>query len=187
MDAIVVLLILGFVFRSILKQKTTAQKTQRPQAMQQPPAMQRTPQRTQQSPRPAAQPKPVMQPEPNTAQPRHREYVPTQAQGYAGEGDKARYHVREVSCQSVGHTPAQHASASAHKHIESVPTQAQGYAGEGDRARYHSREVSCESAGHEPPVQKQPKLACNPASFMQAVIWSQVLDKPRALRGGRRF
>ena len=35
---------------------------------------------------------------------RHVEHVPTQAQGFGGEGDRQRYNTREVSCETVGHT-----------------------------------------------------------------------------------
>lgn len=37
---------------------------------------------------------------------RHVEHVPTQAQGFGGEGDRQRYNTREVSCETVGHTEA---------------------------------------------------------------------------------
>ena len=38
---------------------------------------------------------------------RHVEQAHTQTAGFAGEGDAARYHTREVSCETVGHVQAQ--------------------------------------------------------------------------------
>jgi hypothetical protein len=198
LDVIVVLLIFGFVLRSVLKQKTNAQKAQRPHSVQQPRVAQRPrivkqanavpPARTAQQAQVSPQTQPTMQPRvAQQMQPRHNEYVPTQAEGFAGEGDKARYHTREVSCQSAGHAPAQHATAAQHVHIEHVETQAEGFAGEGDPGRYHSRKISCQSAGHTPPAKVQPKLSLNQNSLMQSVIWAQILDKPHALRSIRRF
>ena len=38
---------------------------------------------------------------------RHVEQVHTQTAGFAGEGDAARYHTREVSCETAGHVQEQ--------------------------------------------------------------------------------
>ena len=70
-----------------------------------------------------------------------------------------------------------------HRHVEKAHTQTAGFAGEGDAARYHTREVSCETAGH---VQAQsggiklPELKAE--SLASAVILSEILGKPKALR-----
>ena len=42
--------------------------------------------------------------DPDRGQHRHVEQVHTQAAGFAGEGDAKRYNIREVSCETVGHT-----------------------------------------------------------------------------------
>ena len=59
-------------------------------------------------PKNAPQDAPVRQPRQqsifDTPTHRHVEHVPTQAQGFGGEGDRQRYNTREVSCETVGHT-----------------------------------------------------------------------------------
>jgi len=61
-------------------------------------------------PKNAPQDAPVRQPRQqsifDTPTHRHVEHVPTQAQGFGGEGDRQRYNTREVSCDTVGHTEA---------------------------------------------------------------------------------
>lgn len=74
-----------------------------------------------------------------------------------------------------------------HRHVEFVPTQAEGYSGEGDESRYHAREVSCETAGHKA---AQETAANAPVlrkdNLMQAIVMTEILSRPKALRGGVR-
>ena len=70
-----------------------------------------------------------------------------------------------------------------HHHKEQVVVQAGGYAGEGDPDRYQEREVCCED-DHTQPSSAQPVQLALPAAdtLVSAVIWSEILGKPKAYR-----
>ena len=192
MEGLFVIFVIVMVARSIIRQNKEAQKrknqnTHRPAPKPRasvsdaafPPA-QRTSQRPKQQPkpRPAAQPKPAAQP---VFTPAEVDIAPEQPDVFVSEQphvDVERPTVRPIASETVAH-------GNHHHHIERVETQAEGYAGEGDPARYNLRDVSCETV-HDAPKRTAPKLSFDKKSVVNAVIFSEILGKPRALGGGKR-
>ena len=192
MEGLFVIFVIVMVARSILRQNKEAQKRKnkgahrpapKPRASVSdaafPPA-QKTSQRPkpQPKPRPAAQPKPVAQPVFTHAE---VDIAPEQPDVFVSEQphvDVERPTVRPIASETVAH-------GNHHHHLERVETQAEGYAGEGDPARYNFRDVSCEAV-HDEPKRTAPKLSFDKKSVVNAVIFSEILGKPRALGGGKR-
>lgn len=192
MEGLFVIFVIVMVARSIIRQNKEAQKrknqnTHRPAPKPRtsvsdaafPPA-QKTSQRPKQQPkpRPAAQPAPAAQP---VFTPAAVDIAPEQPDVFVSEQphvDVERPTVRPIASETVAH-------GNHHHHLERVETQAEGFAGEGDPARYNLRDVSCETV-HDEPKKTAPKLSFDKKSVVNAVIFSEILGKPRALGGGKR-
>lgn len=196
MEGVFVVFVIVMVVRSIIKQNKDAQKrknqnTQRPAPKPRttvsdaafPPAQKAKPQakqapKQQPKPRPAAQPVPAPQP---VFTPAEVDIAPEQPDVFVSEQphvDVEQPTVRPIASETVAH-------GNHHHHLERVETQAEGYAGEGDPARYNFRDVSCDTVQDEP-KRNAPKLSFDKKSVVNAVIFSEVLGKPRALGGGKR-
>ena len=186
MEGLFVIFVIVMVARSIIRQNKEAQKRKnkgahrpapKPRASVSdaafPPA-QRTSQRPKQQPKPRPAARPVFTPA-------EVDIAPEQPDVFVSEQphvDVERPTVRPIASETVAH-------GNHHHHLERVETQAEGYAGEGDPARYNFRDVSCEAV-HDEPKRNAPKLSFDKKSVVNAVIFSEILGKPRALGGGKR-
>ena len=186
MEGLFVIFVIVMVARSIIRQNKEAQKRKnkgahrpapKPRASVSdaafPPA-QRTSQRPKQQPKPRPAAQPVFTPA-------EVDIAPEQPDVFVSEQphvDVERPTVRPIASETVAH-------GNHHHHLERVETQAEGYAGEGDPARYNFRDVSCETV-HDAPKKTAPKLSFDKKSVVNAVIFSEILGKPRALGGGKR-
>ena len=166
MEGLFVIFVIVMVARSIIRQNKEAQKR-----------------KNQNTHRPAPKPRPAAQPAP--AQPVFTpaavDIAPEQPDVFVSEQphvDVERPTVRPIASETVAH-------GNHHHHLERVETQAEGFAGEGDPARYNLRDVSCETV-HDEPKKTAPKLSFDKKSVVNAVIFSEILGKPRALGGGKR-
>ena len=192
MEGLFVIFVIVMVVRSIIRQNKEAQKrknqnTHRPAPKPRasvsdaafPPAQKMSQRPKQQpKPRPAAQPAPAAQP---VFTPAAVDIAPEQPDVFVSEQphvDVERPTVRPIASETVAH-------GNHHHHLERVETQAEGFAGEGDPARYNLRDVSCETV-HDEPKKTAPKLSFDKKSVVNAVIFSEILGKPRALGGGKR-
>ena len=185
MDTIITLFVLFMIFRAVIRRanrgkKPAKEKTHRPR----PVYNQKTGQW--EFPREAAEPAeappesafaPYTEGDPD-GEHAHVEYVPTEAESFAGEGDPETYHSRRVDCETAQHKPG----TEPHRHIEYVPHQGEGFAGEGDAATYELREVSCATIGHDPEPEPKPIPRLDRDSLLSALIYGEVLGKPKALR-----
>lgn len=193
MEGVFVVFVIVMVVRSIIKQNKDAQKRKNQNAQRPAPKPRTTvsdaafppaqkanrAQKQQPKPRPAAQPKPAVQP---VFRPAEVDIAPEQPDVFVSEQPHVNVEqptVRPIASKTVAH-------GNHHHHIERVETQAEGYAGEGDPARYNLRDVSCDTVDD---VQSAPapKLSFDKKSVVNAVIFSEILGKPRALGGGRRL
>ena len=190
MEGLFVIFVIVMVARSIIRQNKEAQKRKNQNAHRPapkprasvsdaafPPAQKPRP-ATQPKSRPAAQPKSAAQP---VFTPAAVDIAPEQPDVFVSEQphvDVERPTVRPIASETVAH-------GNHHHHLERVETQAEGFAGEGDPARYNLRDVSCETV-HDEPKKTAPKLSFDKKSVVNAVIFSEILGKPRALGGGKR-